>query len=219
MYRGGMGIGQCKRRVSSDGLDGSVSLNTFSLHSYAHVHLPRQRAPESFTSFLLFSFHAARFRPHAPFLFNCYFSFHCSRLIHAPPRLHTWIVHLGTPVNHTYSLAFVGLKKGVEKGPLFSDYIASFEARIMEIHTKELECQRLNFIIQDLLTGLWNMAPIVVTLILFYHFAVVRGEALTPSIAFTSVCTLHNPAFLELADGRCTYTLGSLVCSIYLVAV
>jgi hypothetical protein len=61
------------------------------------------------------------------------------------------------------------------------------------------------------------MAPIVVTLILFYHFAVVRGEALTPSIAFTSesVCTIHDPAFLELADGRCTYTLGSLVCSIF----
>jgi hypothetical protein len=31
------------------------------------------------------------------------------------------------------------------------------------------------------------MAPIIVTVVSFYHFAVIRGEALTPSIAFTSV--------------------------------
>lgn len=31
------------------------------------------------------------------------------------------------------------------------------------------------------------MAPILVTLVSFYHFAVIRGQTLTPSIAFTSV--------------------------------
>ncbi|KAJ7846225.1 multidrug resistance-associated ABC transporter [Mycena olivaceomarginata] len=79
----------------------------------------------------------------------------------------------------------------------FMAWERSFEVRIMKIRTKELEYQRLNYIIEALLTGLWNMTPIVVTLVSFYHFAVVRGEALTPSIAFTSV--LFNELKFALA--------------------
>ncbi|KAJ7916834.1 ABC transporter transmembrane region-domain-containing protein [Mycena leptocephala] len=60
----------------------------------------------------------------------------------------------------------------------------SFEARIMKVRAKELKYQRLNYIIED--SGTRNMAPIIVTVVSFYHFAVIRGEALTPSIAFTS---------------------------------
>lgn len=30
-------------------------------------------------------------------------------------------------------------------------------------------------------------SPIVVTIVSFWHFAIVRGQTLTPSIAFTSV--------------------------------
>ncbi|KAK7042717.1 ATP-dependent bile acid permease [Favolaschia claudopus] len=63
----------------------------------------------------------------------------------------------------------------------------SFMERIMKIRLDELKYQRLSFILQTLLTGLWALMPILVTLVSFYHFAVIRGETLTPSIAFTSV--------------------------------
>ena len=36
-------------------------------------------------------------------------------------------------------------------------------------------------------------SPILVTLVAFWHFAVIRQQNLTPSIAFTSVSSLHIP--------------------------
>ncbi|KAJ7147002.1 ATP-binding cassette transporter [Mycena epipterygia] len=68
----------------------------------------------------------------------------------------------------------------------FMAWERSFEARIMEIRARELKHQRLNYIIQVRLAMLQNMTPIVATLVSFYHFAVFRGQTLTPSIAFTS---------------------------------
>ncbi|KAJ7108814.1 multidrug resistance-associated ABC transporter [Mycena epipterygia] len=59
----------------------------------------------------------------------------------------------------------------------FMAWERSFEARIMEIRARELKHQRLNYMIEVRL----------VTLVSFYHFAVFRGQTLTPSIAFTSV--------------------------------
>jgi len=38
-----------------------------------------------------------------------------------------------------------------------------------------------------------NGSPILVTLVSFWHFAVIRRQVLTPSIAFTSVCS-HIPS-------------------------
>ena len=35
-----------------------------------------------------------------------------------------------------------------------------------------------------------NATPVLVTLVSFWHFAVVRGQTLTPSIAFTTVCVV-----------------------------
>ncbi|KAJ7916824.1 multidrug resistance-associated ABC transporter [Mycena leptocephala] len=77
----------------------------------------------------------------------------------------------------------------------FMAWERSFEARIMKVRAKELKYQRLNYIIEALLSGLWNMAPILVTVVSFYHFAVIRGEALTPSIAFTSVIVFNELKF------------------------
>ncbi|KAF7343129.1 ATP-dependent bile acid permease [Mycena venus] len=77
----------------------------------------------------------------------------------------------------------------------FMAWERSFETRIMKIRAKELKYQRLNYIIEALLSGLWNMTPILVTLVSFYHFAVVRGEALTPSIAFTSIIVFNELKF------------------------
>ena len=42
-----------------------------------------------------------------------------------------------------------------------------------------------------------NMSPIVVTLVSFWHFTVIRGQVLTPSIAFTSVSVYILPTFIS----------------------
>ncbi|KAJ7025509.1 multidrug resistance-associated ABC transporter [Mycena alexandri] len=77
----------------------------------------------------------------------------------------------------------------------FMAWERSFEAKIMKIRATELKYQRLTFTIATLLEGLWNMTPILVTLVSFYHFAVVRGEKLTPSIAFTSILVFNELKF------------------------
>ncbi|KAJ7155701.1 multidrug resistance-associated ABC transporter [Mycena filopes] len=77
----------------------------------------------------------------------------------------------------------------------FMAWERSFEARIMKIRAVELRYQRLTFIIATLLEGLWDMAPILVALVAFYHFAVIRGERLTPSIAFTSILVFNELKF------------------------
>ncbi|KAJ6552936.1 P-loop containing nucleoside triphosphate hydrolase protein [Mycena capillaripes] len=77
----------------------------------------------------------------------------------------------------------------------FMAWERSFEARIMKIRTRELKYQRLNFTIEALLGGLWNMTPIIVTLVSFYHFAVIRRETLTPAIAFTSIMVFNELKF------------------------
>ncbi|KAJ7654642.1 multidrug resistance-associated ABC transporter [Mycena polygramma] len=77
----------------------------------------------------------------------------------------------------------------------FMAWERSFETRIMKIRAKELKYQRLNFTIEALLAGLWNMTPIMVTLVAFYHFAVIRGETLTPAIAFSSILVFNELKF------------------------
>ncbi|CAK5268423.1 unnamed protein product [Mycena citricolor] len=74
----------------------------------------------------------------------------------------------------------------------FMAWERSFEKRIMKIRARELHYQWLNYAIQALLSGLWALAPIVITLAAFYHFAIVRGEQLTPSIAFTSIIVFNE---------------------------
>ena len=63
----------------------------------------------------------------------------------------------------------------------------SFEARVLKIRARELKYQRLNYIIEVLWNSIWNGSPILVTLVSFWHYTVVRKQVLTPSIAFTSV--------------------------------
>ncbi|ETW77907.1 ABC transporter [Heterobasidion irregulare TC 32-1] len=69
----------------------------------------------------------------------------------------------------------------------FMAWERSFEARVLKIREKELKYQKLNYTIETLWNAIWNASPIVVTLVAFYHFAVVRQQVLTPSTAFTSV--------------------------------
>ncbi|KAJ6612747.1 P-loop containing nucleoside triphosphate hydrolase protein [Mycena sp. CBHHK59/15] len=69
----------------------------------------------------------------------------------------------------------------------FMAWERSFEARVIKVRAKELKYQKLNYTIEVLWNAIWNGSPMLVTLVSFWHFAVVRREVLTPSIAFTSV--------------------------------
>ncbi|THU79589.1 ATP-binding cassette transporter [Dendrothele bispora CBS 962.96] len=69
----------------------------------------------------------------------------------------------------------------------FMAWERSFEARVLKIREKELKYQKLNYTIETLWNAIWNGSPILVTLVSFWHYTVVRGQDLTPSIAFTSV--------------------------------
>ncbi|KAH9916981.1 multidrug resistance-associated ABC transporter [Epithele typhae] len=77
----------------------------------------------------------------------------------------------------------------------FMAWERSFEARIMKIRQKELKYQKLNFTIEVLWQAIFSASPILVTLVSFWHFSVVRGEALTPSIAFTSISVFNEMKF------------------------
>ncbi|KAJ6495413.1 multidrug resistance-associated ABC transporter [Mycena sanguinolenta] len=69
----------------------------------------------------------------------------------------------------------------------FMAWERSFEKRVIKVREKELRYQKLNYTIETLWNAIWNGSPMLVTLVSFWHFAVVRKEILTPSIAFTSV--------------------------------
>jgi hypothetical protein len=79
----------------------------------------------------------------------------------------------------------------------------SFEKRVLAIREKELKYQQTELhnrnivdrhLVNSPLSKLYpidrtfrNGSPILVTLISFWHFAIVRHQSLTPSIAFTSI--------------------------------
>ncbi|KAJ7122930.1 multidrug resistance-associated ABC transporter [Mycena epipterygia] len=77
----------------------------------------------------------------------------------------------------------------------FMAWERNFEARVMRLRDKELKYQKLTYTINVLWSAIWNGSPMIVTLVSFWHFAVVRQQILTPSIAFTSViqlCSVFN---------------------------
>ncbi|KAI9510285.1 ATP-binding cassette transporter [Russula earlei] len=69
----------------------------------------------------------------------------------------------------------------------FMAWERNFEKRVLKIREKELKFQKLNYLIEVLWNGIWNASPMIVTLVAFFHFAVIRNQSLTPSVAFTSV--------------------------------
>ncbi|EIN12781.1 multidrug resistance-associated ABC transporter [Punctularia strigosozonata HHB-11173 SS5] len=69
----------------------------------------------------------------------------------------------------------------------FMAWERNFEQRVMKIRDRELYWQKMTFAIEVCLNAIWDSAPIMITLISFYHFAVVRGEPLAPSVAFTAI--------------------------------
>ncbi|OJT05133.1 ABC transporter ATP-binding protein/permease VMR1, partial [Trametes pubescens] len=77
----------------------------------------------------------------------------------------------------------------------FMAWERSFEARVLKVRERELKYQKLNYVIEVLLNTIWNASPILVTLVSFWHFTVVRGQLLTPSIAFTSISVFNELKF------------------------
>ncbi|KAG8716045.1 hypothetical protein FRC11_010771 [Ceratobasidium sp. 423] len=63
----------------------------------------------------------------------------------------------------------------------FMAWERSFETRVLKIRERELMHQKRNYLIE--------------TLVSFFHFAVVRGETLSPSIAFTSLTVFNEMRF------------------------
>ncbi|KAN0125580.1 multidrug resistance-associated ABC transporter [Russula decolorans] len=77
----------------------------------------------------------------------------------------------------------------------FMAWERNFEKRVLKIREKELKFQRLNYLIEVFWNAIWNASPMVVTLVSFFHFAVYRHQALTPSVAFTSVAVFSEMKF------------------------
>ncbi|KAF9450615.1 P-loop containing nucleoside triphosphate hydrolase protein [Macrolepiota fuliginosa MF-IS2] len=77
----------------------------------------------------------------------------------------------------------------------FMAWERSFEARVLKIREKELKFQKLNYNIETLWNAIWNGTPILVTLVSFWHYAIVRQQPLTPSIAFTSIMVFSEMKF------------------------
>ncbi|CAE6501788.1 unnamed protein product [Rhizoctonia solani] len=65
----------------------------------------------------------------------------------------------------------------------FMAWERSFEARVLKIRERELTHQKRNYLIE------------LVTLVSFFHFAVIRQQPLTPSIAFTSLTVFNEMRF------------------------
>ncbi|KAI0331721.1 multidrug resistance-associated ABC transporter [Cubamyces sp. BRFM 1775] len=77
----------------------------------------------------------------------------------------------------------------------FMAWERSFEARVLKVRARELKYQRLNYIIEVLWNAIWNGSPILVTLVSFWHYTVVRKQVLTPSVAFTSISVFTEMKF------------------------
>jgi hypothetical protein len=63
----------------------------------------------------------------------------------------------------------------------------SFEKKVLKVREKELKYQARHYRLEVLWGVVWNGSPILVTLVAFWHYAIVRQQPLTPSVAFTSV--------------------------------
>ncbi|TFK68805.1 multidrug resistance-associated ABC transporter [Pluteus cervinus] len=116
------------------------------------------------------------------------------------------------PINHWAGKVIVGAQENLmkardERVALMNEVLGgirmlkfmawerSFEARILKVREKELKYQKLNYMIEVVFNVIWNGSPILVTLVSFWHFAVVRQEVLSPSIAFTALSIFGEMKF------------------------
>ncbi|KAF9269658.1 multidrug resistance-associated ABC transporter [Marasmius fiardii PR-910] len=139
------------------------------------------------------------------------------------------VIVLSMPLNHFAGKVVVDAQEGLMKARderialmnevlggirmlKFMAWERSFESRILKIRDRELKYQKLNYKIETLWNGIWNATPILVTLVAFFHFTVIRGQELTPSIAFTSISVFNELKFaLNALPETLINTLQSLV--------
>ncbi|KAG8779852.1 hypothetical protein FRC12_023788 [Ceratobasidium sp. 428] len=82
----------------------------------------------------------------------------------------------------------------------FMAWERNFEKRVLKVRSKELGYQKQSYLISVLFNAIWECTPAVctksafsrITLVSFYHFAVVRHQNLTPSIAFTALAVFNE---------------------------
>ncbi|KAJ3534233.1 hypothetical protein NMY22_g7010 [Coprinellus aureogranulatus] len=122
------------------------------------------------------------------------------------------VILLFLPLNHFAGSIFVGTQENLmkardERVALMNEILGairmlkfmawerSFEKRVMGIRERELKYQKMHYTIETLWNAIWNGSPILVTLVSFWHYAVVRGQPLTPSTAFTSIIVFNEMKF------------------------
>ncbi|KIR78450.1 ATP-binding cassette transporter [Cryptococcus gattii EJB2] len=86
----------------------------------------------------------------------------------------------------------------------FMAWERSFERRVQSIRKNELSWQARNYQIEVAFNCIWALTPVVVTVVSFLHYTLVRGQQLTPSVAFTSVAVfaeLRPETFIQALQG------------------
>ncbi|KAH7104982.1 multidrug resistance-associated ABC transporter [Auriculariales sp. MPI-PUGE-AT-0066] len=74
----------------------------------------------------------------------------------------------------------------------FMAWERNFQKRVMRIRDKELKYQRRNYIIETIFSVIWEGSPLLVTLAVFFHYAVIRGMPLTASVAFPALAVFDE---------------------------
>ncbi|KAI0720942.1 ATP-binding cassette transporter [Cerioporus squamosus] len=122
------------------------------------------------------------------------------------------VIILSLPINHFAGSVVVGtqtnlMKARDERVSLMNEVLGairmlkfmawerSFERRVESIRERELRYQKKTYTIEVLFRAIWDATPILVTLVSFWHYAVVRKQILTPSIAFTSISVFNEMKF------------------------
>lgn len=96
----------------------------------------------------------------------------------------------------------------------FMAWERSFESRVQTIRRNELSWQARNYQIEVAFNCIWALTPVVVTVVSFLvsvmsetawayvhypqHYTLVRGQQLTPSVAFTSVAVFAELRCVQL---------------------
>ncbi|KAH6911448.1 ATP-binding cassette transporter [Coprinopsis sp. MPI-PUGE-AT-0042] len=78
----------------------------------------------------------------------------------------------------------------------FMAWERSFEKKVLKIRGKELKYQGRRYKIEIFWNFIFSGPPILVTLIAFWHYTIVRQQPLTPSIAFTSLIVFADLKFV-----------------------
>lgn len=69
----------------------------------------------------------------------------------------------------------------------FMAWERSFERKIKTIRDRELHWQARNYQIEVAFNIIWEITPVLVTVVAFLHYTLVAGHTLTPALGFTAV--------------------------------